>query len=527
MSSIIEGYSYDVFISYRQKDNKGDRWVTEFAESLKTELESTFKEEINVYIDINPRDGLLETHEVGDTLKEKLKCLVFIPVISKTYCDPKSFAWQYEFMAFIEQASKDQFGLKVKLLSGNIASRVLPVRIHDLDFEDQKLCENALGGVMRFVDFIYRSPGVNRPLRAVEEHSQDNLNKIYYRDQINKVANAIEEIIRSMKSSQAWLGEKKWQFRETIEENIDATGNVPGIIDIRTVPEGSGFNQESKISLRYFRLQLKFSKFKKYIYTILVIAPLIALIFGWKDLARITGIGNAKREQARIHAINAKQYCDNNQLEDAKREVALALNFEPKNSAAWTTLAAVSCKEGNLNEAIKNTLEALTIDPSNKIAAYNLAYAFDDKQDNHQAIEWYSKAIKIDSSFVEAYSALGRLYNLLNQPADAILILNLAKSKYPGSKFLYLIYKNLGNAYLLENIYEDAIKYLELSISTKSDEPETNLFLARAYEGSGKMNKSIESWQNYINIETDSVKIKEAKQHLKEITIKHLQEILK
>jgi predicted Zn-dependent protease len=105
--------------------------------------------------------------------------------------------------------------------------------------------------------------------------------------------------------------------------------------------------------------------------------------------------------------------------------------------------------------------------------------------------------------------------------------LNLAKSKYPGSKFLYLIYKNLGNAYLLENIYEDAIKYLELSISTKSDEPETNLFLARAYEGSGKMNKSIESWQNYINIETDSVKIKEAKQHLKEITIKHLQEILK
>ena len=43
MSSIIEGYNYDIFISYRQKDNKGDRWVSEFVEALKTELESTFK----------------------------------------------------------------------------------------------------------------------------------------------------------------------------------------------------------------------------------------------------------------------------------------------------------------------------------------------------------------------------------------------------------------------------------------------------------------------------------------------------
>jgi hypothetical protein len=48
MSSIFEGYNYDIFISYRQKDNqptpgygwqsKGDRWVSEFVESLKTEL---------------------------------------------------------------------------------------------------------------------------------------------------------------------------------------------------------------------------------------------------------------------------------------------------------------------------------------------------------------------------------------------------------------------------------------------------------------------------------------------------------
>jgi hypothetical protein len=94
MPSLIPGYNYDIFISYRQKDNKHDGWVTEFVDNLKGELEATFKEDISIYFDENPYDGLLETHDVDETLKEKLKCLVFIPIISRTYCDPKSFAWE-------------------------------------------------------------------------------------------------------------------------------------------------------------------------------------------------------------------------------------------------------------------------------------------------------------------------------------------------------------------------------------------------------------------------------------------------
>lgn len=43
MPSIIEGYNYDIFISYRQKDNKYDGWVTEFVDNLKKELEATSK----------------------------------------------------------------------------------------------------------------------------------------------------------------------------------------------------------------------------------------------------------------------------------------------------------------------------------------------------------------------------------------------------------------------------------------------------------------------------------------------------
>jgi eukaryotic-like serine/threonine-protein kinase len=206
MASLLPGYEYDIFISYRQKDNKGDRWVSEFVDALKTELDSTFKEEISVYFDINPHDGLLETHDVNASLKEKLKCLIFIPIISQTYCDPQSFAWQYEFCAFNKLAKEDQFGRDIRLTSGNVASRILPVKIHDLDPEDKTLLENELGGVLRGIEFIFKSSGVNRPLKP-SDNPDKNLNKTYYPDQINKVANAVKEIITSIKKHDQQVGE--------------------------------------------------------------------------------------------------------------------------------------------------------------------------------------------------------------------------------------------------------------------------------------------------------------------------------
>ena len=200
MASLIPGYEYDVFISYRQKDNKYDGWVTEFVENLKKELEAAFKEDISVYFDISPHDGLLETHDVDASLKEKFKCLIFIPIISRTYCDPKSFAWVHEFKAFLNLAKNDQFGLKVTLPGGNIANRVLPVRINDLDTADIKLFESAIGSALRSVDFVYKETGVNRQLRTKDDDIIKSPGQVLYRDQINKVALAIKDIIESMVS---------------------------------------------------------------------------------------------------------------------------------------------------------------------------------------------------------------------------------------------------------------------------------------------------------------------------------------
>ena len=238
MASIIPGYEYDVFISYRQKDNRGSKWVSEFVEELTTELESTFKEEISIYFDINPHDGLLETHDVDASLKEKLKCLVFIPIISRTYCDTNSFAWEHEFKAFMELASHDQFGLKVKLPNGNVTSRILPVQIHDLHPEDRSELEKELGGGLRAIEFIYREPGVNKPLTA-DDDEKKNLIGAKYRIQINKVSNVIDEIINSLKGKQTVTEIRNLSSEQPYRDNVELTKS-------KVQPGRKVNNQESK-----------------------------------------------------------------------------------------------------------------------------------------------------------------------------------------------------------------------------------------------------------------------------------------
>ncbi len=199
MPSNSPKFTYDIFISYRQKDNKYDGWVTEFVENLRSEIDATFKEDISIYFDSNPHDGLLENHDVDRSLGEKIKCQIFIPVISQTYCDPKCFAWNNELLPFLEFARHDPYGLDIRLANGNVAKRVVPIRIHEIDHEDEKAFEQAVDGVLRPFDFIYKSSGVNRPLRSSEDHPDRNQAGTYYRDQINKVANAIKQLRISMR----------------------------------------------------------------------------------------------------------------------------------------------------------------------------------------------------------------------------------------------------------------------------------------------------------------------------------------
>ena len=258
---------------------------------------------------------------------------------------------------------------------------------------------------------------------------------------------------------------------------------------------------------------------------ICVVAAGIVIVLYWDSIKQRVDDGNSRREIAQLHVEKAMSHIQLNYLDSAKMVLELALKSDSTYSNAWSSMAAVNYKQGKFDQAIIQTIKAIEYDPTNSLAAYNLAFNLEGKEFYDQAIQWYSKAIVIDSTFTEAYSALGNLHNKLNRPVDAILVLNKAKRITPESEYIFLIYKNLGNAYLLLEQYDEAIIHLEHSRYLNQNYPETIQFLAKAYEAAGMMDKSIEQWWNYIKVESDTSKIREAQEHVTEITIKHLQEI--
>ncbi|RZJ58101.1 MAG: hypothetical protein EOO55_01725 [Hymenobacter sp.] len=99
----------------------------------------------------------------------------------------------------MQQAKSDQIGLDLRLPSGNVGSRILPVRIHNLDLEDEKLLEQTMGRQLRTIDFVYQELGVNRPLRPEDDEVNRTAGGLLYRNQINKVANAIKELVAAVR----------------------------------------------------------------------------------------------------------------------------------------------------------------------------------------------------------------------------------------------------------------------------------------------------------------------------------------
>jgi TolB-like protein/predicted metal-dependent HD superfamily phosphohydrolase len=424
MPSTLSGYAYDIFISYRHKDNRGERWVSEFVNALRRELEKTFKEPITVYFDANLHDGLLETHHVDKSLEGKLNCLIFIPIVSQTYCDPTSYAWKHEFCAFNALASEDAHGRDIRLRNGNTASRILPVQINDLDASDEELLASELKTKMRPVDFIFRSPGVNRPLRKDDKRSE-NASKLFYRDQINKVANAVKEIINGMKYPYTGEGtaisggvpiaivdDNKAEIKQTKNDPARSIAVLPFVSlshDSSQEYFADGITENIIIQLgglRKLRVISRTSvmRYKKTTRS----APEIAEELGVKYL--LEGSAQAQGNKVRINV----------QLIDAASD-------QPVWSRAFMeSLDDIFAIQSSVAEAVAQELHAslnavesdkLKVIPTSDLEAYDLflkgRHAFNQwgVEGYRTATEYFQRALKIDPEFKEAYSYLASSYS--------------------------------------------------------------------------------------------------------------------
>ena len=198
----------------------------------------------------------------------------------------------------------------------------------------------------------------------------------------------------------------------------------------------------------------------------------------------------------------------------AKQKLHRIVASKPGYSKAWDLLASYAFWQDSFELAMGYSIRAIETDPGNTFAAYNMAIQSEDRGLNNQAVEWFRKAIVMDSSFTPGYSALGALYNKMNRPTEAILTLRKSLRISPSSMDNFRVYKNMAESHFLLEEYEKALAYLEQSKALNPDFPETEKCFARYYEASGDTESSVLHWRRYLALETDSIKLQETEQHL-------------
>jgi tetratricopeptide (TPR) repeat protein len=476
MASLIPGYEYDIFISYRQKDNKYDGWITEFVSNLKKELEATFKEDLSIFFDENPNDGLLETHSVDKSLEGKLKCLIFIPIISQTYCDTRSFAWANEFCTFNKLTKEDHFGRDIRLYNGNIASRILPVKIHDLDADDKIILKNELDGELRSIEFIYREAGVNRPLKA-SDNKNDNQNKTDYRNQVNKVANAVKEIIGSLKKTSplnSQSHEALIPIKKTIIGNLKKTSYSWNVIfalfSIIIVTLVSLL-----LNKYYFSEKNSVYLFAFFSFLVLAVGALLVNKYylsenGFKDGIKTNITKNPeaydwfKKAEFRL---NPEDNCD---IDSCIYFLKKAIDADASFALAHAELSrAYSFKnyfiDPNSRYDEKAFLEAeksLYLNPDLAEGFFAKAYSswtFKNKFPHEKVIREYKKAISLKPDLDEAHHYLGVVYMHVGLMQESIDIIKKAVKINPDNKIASL---DLITCYFLKGTKTDLERAIDL-----------------------------------------------------------------
>jgi tetratricopeptide (TPR) repeat protein len=202
-----------------------------------------------------------------------------------------------------------------------------------------------------------------------------------------------------------------------------------------------------------------------------------------------------------------------------KQKLHAAVKSDPEHAHAWNTLAILAFRQDSFDLAMQYGFIALDVDPSNTFAAFTMAVQCERRDLDQQAENLYLQAIEKDSLFTEAISNLGALYNKMNRPIDAIRVLRKSLKLSPASQDNYRIYKNLAEAHLILEEYDQVWACLLESKTLNPEYAETEKCFARYYEATGDPEASVLHWRRYLALETDSLEIQKAELHLDSVRL--------
>lgn len=240
------------------------------------------------------------------------------------------------------------------------------------------------------------------------------------------------------------------------------------------------------------------------------VRPLPATILALGVLATWWWLGSSEEMNPTLDRASAREatragieYFTAGRLDLAQAELERALISDSTYAEAWSTLSAVHLQQHDYVGAKTAAAAAVALDSANAVAHYNLGLVLHEEEDWAAGAKAYRQAIRFDSSFTAAYSALSDLLIEGGDPEGALEVLDRGERVSEGSPYRFLLLKNVGKARIARGEYADAVLDLEKSLDLQ-EWPETAALLSEALQRLGRLNEADEHWLRYLTIEPDS-----------------------
>ena len=139
----------------------------------------------------------------------------------------------------------------------------------------------------------------------------------------------------------------------------------------------------------------------------------------------------------------AKLEASQNKLDDAQKNIGIALQLKPDYLDAIFLLSQIQVTQGKIQDAIISVKVASQINPNNPVIFFQLGILEYNNKNYQGAIEALSQALKLDNKYTNAQYFLGLAYARVNKLSDAIIQFENLKTTNPDNQEVALILKNL------------------------------------------------------------------------------------
>lgn len=179
----------------------------------------------------------------------------------------------------------------------------------------------------------------------------------------------------------------------------------------------------------------------------------------------------------------------------ARKYYELAIKYNADDVDAYNNLALVCQQLSDFKCVISNYESALKLNPDWSVY-YGLGSFYDDRREYEKAFQQYKLAIeKSDNTAVEAINNLSRLKNKSGQYKKAEYLALQGLQKTNNKSLQTTLYKNLGWAFLRQQLYKKAILNLQKSLKLDPQRADTYCLLAQAQEKMNLTSDAKLSWE--------------------------------